>query len=77
MHGIQENSMIMNFYKQLANLVIVNNLTLKFKVECIDIGNSIGLPYTVSCLFTYITLEIKPCGLGSRIRDVCSPKIYY
>ena len=21
------------------------------------------------------TLEIKPCGLGSRIRDVCSPKI--
>ena len=23
------------------------------------------------------TLEIKPCGLGSRIRDVCSPKIYY
>ena len=25
----------------------------------------------------YVSLEIKPCGLGSRIQDVCSPKIYY
>ena len=55
MHGIREHPMIVNFYKQFAYFVIVNNLTIKFKVECIDIGNSIGLPYTVSCLFTYIT----------------------
>ena len=26
-------------------------------------------------LAKYHILEIKPCGLGSRIRDVCSPKI--
>ena len=25
--------------------------------------------------FLYKVLEIKPCGLGSRIRGVCSPKI--
>ena len=63
MHGIREHPMIVNFYKQFANFVIVNNLTIKFKVECIDInigiyhdiGNSIGLPYTVSCLVTSIT----------------------
>ena len=28
-----------------------------------------------SKVWLYIILEIKPCGLGSRIRGVCSPKI--
>ena len=30
-----------------------------------------------ACNGKFEVLEIKPCGLFSRIRDVCSPKIYY
>ena len=36
--------------------------------ECITCVNNLHFSPT------YIILEIKPCGLGSRIRDVCSPK---
>ena len=32
---------------------------------------------TFIILFFFMSLEIKPCWLSSRIRDVCSPKIYY
>ena len=40
-------------------------------IECNRNGGS-SKPFCI-----YPILEIKPCWLGSRIRDVCSPKIYY
>ena len=44
-------------------------------VECVEHPDSLELTsgmYNYMYVFYKYMLEIKPCGLGSRIRDVCS-----
>ena len=50
-----------------------SSISYHFITKCVAVGSG------SQCCLDVVdgaldTLEIKPCGLGSRIRDVCSPK---
>ena len=54
---------------------IANNFVIGVYCRCIESLCQIVFSSIANYFRSYSILEIKPCGLGSRIPDVCSPKI--
>ena len=61
-------------YKSCSELSLLVQLT----IQCVSIlpPKSAFKIKTLESFFTLMILEIKPCGLGSRIRDVEADLIY-
>ena len=70
--GSQEEKCQCSLISFLMNMRVIGNCTAKVSTAQITTFHCVQIYNHLFCI-----LEIKPCGLFPRIRDVCSPKIYY